>query len=73
MSPRDGVSLGPGGGAKKLIADSDSQRSSFYESYFGVDWASPLEYDMTVNSGRLGLTAIDLVAMAAERHWSHTE
>jgi cytidylate kinase len=61
------------GSAKKLIADSDSRRSNFCESYLGVDWFSPLEYDVTVNSGRLGLTAIDAVAMAAERHWSHAE
>ena len=27
--------------AKKLIADSDSRRSSFCESYFGADWSSP--------------------------------
>ncbi len=57
--------------AKKLIADSDSRRSSFCESYFGADWSSPLEYDLTVNSGRLGPTAIEAVAIAAERHWNH--
>jgi len=56
--------------AKKLVTDSDSQRHSFYESYFGVDWASPLEYQITVNSGRLGPAALDLVSFAAERHWS---
>ena len=48
--------------AKKLIAESDSRRSNFYESYFGADWSSPLEYDLTVNSGRLGPTAVDAVA-----------
>jgi cytidylate kinase len=59
--------------AKKLVAESDAQRRSFYESYFGVDWASPLEYHVTVNSGRLGPTALDLVSFATERHWSRTE
>ncbi len=59
--------------AKKLITESDSQRRSFYESYFGVDWADPLEYHITVNSGRLGPAALDLVAYAAERHWSRSE
>jgi len=59
--------------AKKLIADSDSRRSSFCESYLGVDWSSPVEYDLTVNSGRLGLAAVDAVGLAAERHWSHAE
>jgi cytidylate kinase len=59
--------------AKKLIAESDSRRSSFFESYFGADWSSPLEYDLTVNSGRLGPTAVEAVGLAAERHWSHVE
>ena len=58
--------------AKKLIAESDAQRRSFCESYFGVDWADPLEYDLTVNSGRLGPAAVELVSLAAERHWSHS-
>ena len=62
---REGIS-------KKLIAESDARRSNFYESYFGADWSSPLEYDVTVNSGRLGLAAIEAVATAAEKHWSRT-
>ena len=57
--------------AKKLIADSDFRRSSFCQSYFGGDWSNPLEYDLTVNSGRLGPAAIEVVELAAERHWSH--
>lgn len=56
--------------AKKLIAESDVQRRRFHESYFGVDWANPLQYHVTVNSGRLGPSALDLVTLAAERHWS---
>ena len=59
--------------AKKLTAESNAQRASFYESYFGVDWASPLEYHITVNSGRLGPAAVDLVTLVAERHWNRTE
>jgi len=59
--------------AKKLIAESDAQRRSFYEGYFGVDWANPLEYHITVNSGRLGPTAVDLAALAAVRQWSRTK
>ena len=59
--------------AKKLIAESDSRRRSYCESYLGVDWSSPLEYDVTVNSGRLGPTAVEAVGLAAERHWSHAE
>jgi cytidylate kinase len=57
--------------ARQLIADSDRQRRRFYESYFRADWADPLEYQLTVNSGRLGPAAVDLVALAAGRHWQH--
>jgi cytidylate kinase len=60
------------GVAKKLLAQSDAQRRSFYESYFGVDWANPLEYHLTVNSGRLGPAAVDLVSLAAAHHWNRT-
>ena len=59
--------------AKKLMADSDSQRRRFHERYFGIDWASPLEYHVTVNSGRLGLPALDLVSLAAARDWDRAE
>jgi cytidylate kinase len=56
--------------ARQLIAQSDAERRSFSENYFGADWASPLEYHLTVNSGRLGPAAVDLTALAAERHWA---
>ncbi len=59
--------------AQKLIAQSDATRRSFYESYFGAEWASPLEYHLTVNSGRLGPAAVDLIAFAAERQWRETK
>ncbi|HJT76909.1 MAG TPA: cytidylate kinase-like family protein [Gemmataceae bacterium] len=55
--------------ARELIARSDGRRGRFYESYFGADWADPLEYHVTVNSGRLGPAAVDLVADAARRYW----
>ncbi|MBN1851209.1 MAG: cytidylate kinase-like family protein [Pirellulales bacterium] len=58
------------GVARKLILNSDTQRRSFCQDYFGVDWTSPLEYHMTVNSGRLGSSAIDVVASAAMHHWA---
>jgi cytidylate kinase len=58
------------GPARELIAQSDSQRRRFYESHFGADWADPLEYQVTVNSGRLGPAAVELVACAAGRHWA---
>ncbi len=55
--------------ARQLIDQSDRQRYGFYDGYFGADWASPLEYHLTVNSGRLGPSAVDLIADLASRHW----
>jgi cytidylate kinase len=58
------------GPARQLIADSDGKRRRFYENCFGADWADPLEYHLTVNAVRLGPRAVDLVALAAGRHWA---
>jgi cytidylate kinase len=55
--------------AKKLLAQSDAQRRTFCENYFGADWSDPLEYHLTVNTGRLGPLAVDVVAWVAQRHW----
>jgi len=55
--------------AKQVVADSDAQHRRFYEDFFGADWADPLDYHLTVNSGLLGPAAVDLVAFAAGRHW----
>jgi cytidylate kinase len=56
--------------ARKLIAESDDRRRRFRGDYFGVDWSDPLGYCMTVNTGRLGAKAVDLVALAAEQFWA---
>jgi len=55
--------------ARKLLAQGDSRRGHFYEHCFGADWRSPLEYHLTVNSGRLGPAAGDLIALAAGCFW----
>jgi len=55
--------------AKNLISQSDTQRQLFFSRTFGEDWASPLEYHLVVNLGRLGPAAVDLIAFAAEAHW----
>jgi CMP/dCMP kinase len=58
------------GPARKLIADSDHRRRRFHRDYFEFDWSDPLGYCVTVNTGRLGHGAVDLVARAAERFWA---
>jgi cytidylate kinase len=59
--------------ARKLLAESDEPRRRFYRDAFGRELNSPLEYHLTVNAGRLGTRAVDLIARAAERHWTHSE
>ena len=54
----------------RMHVDSDAKRRRFYEASFGADWADPLEYHLTVNTARLGAEAVDLVALAASRHWA---
>jgi cytidylate kinase len=56
--------------ARQLIAKSDSKRQAFSASYFGADWSDPVEYHLTLNSGRLGPAAVDVAACAAELHWA---
>src|SRR5262249_30090220 len=55
--------------ARQLLAQGDERRRRFHESYFGSDWSDPLEYHLTMNSGRLGPATIDLIVSAAARHW----
>jgi cytidylate kinase len=59
--------------ARKLVAESDAARQRSYQSAFGRDWSSPLEYHITVNAARLGTRMVDLVALAAERYWASCE
>lgn len=59
--------------ARTLIAESDTQRRRFFQDSFAADWSDPLEYHLTVNTGRLGLKAVDLVADACRRYWERTD
>jgi cytidylate kinase len=58
---------------RRLIAESDAQHRDFYQTYFKADWSSPLDFDMTVNCGRLGPAAVDLAAVAAQCHWQRLQ
>jgi cytidylate kinase len=58
------------GPARQLIKQSDAQRGGFYEGCFGADWSDPLEYHVTVNSGRLGPAAVDVAVGLVERYWA---
>lgn len=55
--------------ARQFVAESDKQRRRFSHDYFRADRAEPLQYHLAVNAGRLGPTAVDLIAFAAQRYW----
>jgi cytidylate kinase len=59
--------------ARKLLDDSDEPRRRFYQDAFGRELGCPLEYHLTVNAGRLGTRTVDLIARAAEQHWTQAE
>lgn len=40
--------------AASLIAEKDIQRSSYYKYFTGKDWTNYKEYDVVMNSYRLG-------------------
>ena len=58
------------GQARELVVQTDDRRRRFYEGCFGADWSDPLEYHVTVNTGRLGPAAVDAVAALALRCWA---
>jgi cytidylate kinase len=55
--------------AGAAIAESDARRKAFYQQHFGVDWDSPLEFDLVVNTAALGPRTADLIIQAANLKW----
>ncbi|HKI17444.1 MAG TPA: cytidylate kinase-like family protein [Isosphaeraceae bacterium] len=58
--------------ARSLLEQTDNRRRQFYETFFGADWTSPLGYHLTVNTGRLGPKAVDLIVSVTERNCART-
>ncbi len=56
--------------ARALMNQSEARRSAFYRALFEADWASPLQYHLTVAPEHLGQGAVEVLARAAERHWA---
>lgn len=51
--------------AAREIADRDANRRRYHERYYGRDWADASNYDLVLNTGRLGLEgAVDLIIAA---------
>ena len=53
--------------ARTRIEDSDRQREAWHRKYFGIDYESPYQYDLVLNSGRL----TDELAAATVVHLVH--
>ncbi|MDL2323690.1 cytidylate kinase-like family protein [Ruminococcaceae bacterium OttesenSCG-928-A16] len=52
--------------ARALIRKTDRSRANYYAFYTDRDWASAESYDLSINSGRLGLEkTVDLVAQVS--------
>jgi cytidylate kinase len=57
------------GPAARLIATTDRRRAGFAQTAFGANWNDPLEYHLTLNTGRLGPPSVDLAGFFARLHW----
>ncbi|OAI39684.1 hypothetical protein AYO40_05575 [Planctomycetaceae bacterium SCGC AG-212-D15] len=58
------------GPAARLIDTTDERRAAFAQNAFGGNWNDALEYDLTLNTGRLGPPSIDVAAFFALRYWA---
>ena len=59
--------------ALKLIRKTDKVRASYYESHTDQKWGAPGNFDLIVDSGRLGLEpAADLIIRAVEYFEEHS-
>lgn len=60
----------PGSDAKKMesrIRKIDRKRKDYYQFYSGNEWGSPKNYDLSLNSGRLGIDrCVEMIAAALE-------
>ena len=56
--------------ARALIKKTDRSRANYYNFYADHDWGAADGYDLSLNSGKLGLPqSIELLAGVAEHLW----
>jgi len=41
--------------AEKMLHDTDANRGRYHKQYYGRDWDDPVNYDLVLNTGRLGI------------------
>ena len=55
--------------AEKYIIKTDSDRRAYLRKYFNADVANPSDYDMVINTGKLGIDGSVETVMAAFAAW----
>ena len=61
------VSEGP---AREIIRQSDHDRAAFHRHYFKADWEDPMNYDLVLNTSRIGLDqAVETLVSLAQARW----
>jgi len=58
--------------ARQLATVVDQQRRTYVAHLFGADWASPLNYDLVLNMGRLSLEQAALTVLDLAAHDDYT-
>ncbi len=53
--------------AKRMALESDKNRNGYHKTYYKSDWQDPANYDLMLNTGRIGMeTAVELIVSAAK-------
>jgi cytidylate kinase len=59
------------GEAARLLKETDANRARYHQQYYARDWNDPVNYDLILNTGRLGIAgATDLIVAAVRRRES---
>jgi cytidylate kinase len=56
--------------AGRVLRETDASRERYLRQHYGLDWNDPGNYDLTLNTGRLGLEgAARLIVSCARERW----
>ena len=55
--------------SERYVSKTEADRNAFHCRHFGADWTNPVYYDLTVNTGTLGIEGAVAVVEAAFALW----
>ena len=55
--------------AKRYVVKTETDRNAFHCRHFGADWTNPVHYDLTINTGILGIEGAVTVAKTGFAVW----